>query len=428
MSDPQSHPNVTNPTATAHGVNNYLPLPREQRKGTALCLSGGGYRASLFDLGAMRRLNELGILSQVDTVSSVSGGSIAAAFVAAHVTGRLSGKWPEPEDEVPGFDDGIARPLRELAAQNIRTSAALTRINPLNIRNPNAASNALAGRYAEEITTLTIAELPERPRFVFCATDLRFRTQWVIDGGPKRHGSEVVGYQQPIPGDWTVARAVAASSCFPGVFPPMRLELNAGDFKGGSYQDFDRVELCRQLDITDGGVYDNLGLEPVWQDHAVVLVSDGSPSFGPTPDLGPVWPSIRPIVTLLEQATVVRKRWLMANFLNEALDGAYWGIASLPSNYDPPADVQVYPDDLITRVISQVRIELDAFSKPEMAVLENHGYLMCDLAVRQHEPHLIHNLDAPLQPPYPDWMDPQKTARALARSHTHKLLGRGRWW
>ena len=42
----------------------------------ALCLSGGGFRAALFHLGALRRLNELGILSRVDTIASVSGGSI----------------------------------------------------------------------------------------------------------------------------------------------------------------------------------------------------------------------------------------------------------------------------------------------------------------------------------------------------------------
>jgi len=419
---------VKSPTATTHGVTKYLPLPRVQRNGTALCLSGGGYRASLFDLGAMRRLNELGILSQVDTFSSVSGGSIASAVVAAHVSDRLGGTWPEPGELVPGFDEGIADPLRNLAGQNIRTAAALTRLNPLNIRNANAASDVLAESYADAITKRSIASLPERPRFVFCATDLRFRTQWVIDGGLKRHGSDLVGYQSPIPEEWTVARAVAASSCFPGVFPPMRIEADPADFKGGSYRGLDRDELCRKLDITDGGVYDNLGLEPVWQDHAVVLVSDGSPSFGPTPDLGPVWPGIRPIVTLLEQATVVRKRWLNANFLEEMLDGVYWGIASLPSHFDPPPDAEAYPDDLVEQVISQVRIELDAFSEPEMAVLENHGYLMCDLAVRKHEPGLIRRPDAKMHAPHQKWMNAGEAARALAQSHRHKLLGRGRWW
>ena len=47
--------------------------------GIGLCLSGGGYRAMLFHLGALWRLNERGLLRRLDRVSSVSGGSITAA-------------------------------------------------------------------------------------------------------------------------------------------------------------------------------------------------------------------------------------------------------------------------------------------------------------------------------------------------------------
>ena len=54
--------------------------PERERTGTALCLSGGGFRATLFHLGALRRLNETGVLAKLDTVSSVSGGSIMAAM------------------------------------------------------------------------------------------------------------------------------------------------------------------------------------------------------------------------------------------------------------------------------------------------------------------------------------------------------------
>jgi NTE family protein len=52
---------------TEHAATTYTALPRPQRKGMALALSGGGFRAALFHLGALRRLNELGVLSQVDT-------------------------------------------------------------------------------------------------------------------------------------------------------------------------------------------------------------------------------------------------------------------------------------------------------------------------------------------------------------------------
>ncbi len=55
--------------------------PAKPKPGMALCLSGGGYRAMLFHVGALMRLNQMGLLRTVVRVSSVSGGSIAAAML-----------------------------------------------------------------------------------------------------------------------------------------------------------------------------------------------------------------------------------------------------------------------------------------------------------------------------------------------------------
>src|SRR5207247_5456521 len=71
-------------TATDYGLKEYLPVPKGDRRGLALALSGGGYRAALFDLGALRRLNELGVLTRLTTIVSVSGGSVASAQLARH--------------------------------------------------------------------------------------------------------------------------------------------------------------------------------------------------------------------------------------------------------------------------------------------------------------------------------------------------------
>lgn len=60
------------------------PLPGLREPALAFCLSGGGYRAMLFHLGAVLRLNEFGLLSVVDRVSSVSGGSLVAAALARY--------------------------------------------------------------------------------------------------------------------------------------------------------------------------------------------------------------------------------------------------------------------------------------------------------------------------------------------------------
>src|SRR5215203_7387738 len=97
--------------------------PRRQRQGVALCLSGGGFRAALFHLGALRRLHELGILSQVDTVSSVSGGSIIAAHLAEQIP-----TWPEPGDTVAKWYEAVAAPFRSFVQRNHRTGPVLRRL------------------------------------------------------------------------------------------------------------------------------------------------------------------------------------------------------------------------------------------------------------------------------------------------------------
>src|SRR5258706_9526211 len=51
---------------------------RELEEEVALCLSGGGYRAMLFHMGALLRLNDAGLLRRLARVSSVSGGSLTA--------------------------------------------------------------------------------------------------------------------------------------------------------------------------------------------------------------------------------------------------------------------------------------------------------------------------------------------------------------
>src|ERR1700704_3718975 len=80
---------------------------RPPQDGTALCLSGGGYRAMLFHVGALWRLNELGRLEGLDRVSSVSGGSITA--------GVLGLGW-----DSLGFENGVATRFDEQLVQPIR--------------------------------------------------------------------------------------------------------------------------------------------------------------------------------------------------------------------------------------------------------------------------------------------------------------------
>src|SRR5262245_60775439 len=76
------------------------------REWTGLALSGGGFRASLFHVGALWRLNEMGWLPRLDRISSVSGGSITA--------GVLGLAWTSLD-----FRDGVAKNFNELVAAPI---------------------------------------------------------------------------------------------------------------------------------------------------------------------------------------------------------------------------------------------------------------------------------------------------------------------
>lgn len=406
-------------TATQHGISSYLP-DKEKRKGNAFCMSGGGYRAALFHLGALRRLNELGLLSQIDTFTSVSGGSIMAAQLATFLTRAKR----EPGKPVEGFDAGVAGPMREFAGKDVRTGAALARLKPRNWFTPGAQSEALAAAYEQGPAPGKLDDLADSPRFVFLASDMRFRDQWVFDTGLRRVGSRSAGYG-PL-GKWTLSQAVAASSCVPGAFSVVHAEQDPSSLAGGTYSEPDRNELVRKIDLSDGGMFDNLGVEPVWQNHAVVLVSDAAPSFKPEPDVGWLWSALRQGVILLEQATEVRKRWLVSGFINREFDGAYWGIASKPSSYELEPKPTAYSEDLIRDFIAPVRIDLDVFSPGEIGVLENHGYLMAEIALRRHAKDLVEGDWPDAVAPHERWLDEKLARNALRESGKTRMFFRPR--
>ena len=68
-----------------------------------------------------------------------------------------------------------------------------------------------------------------------------------------------------------LARAVAASSAFPPVFPPLKLTKKEYDVPDVDY-----------VTLTDGGVYDNLGANPLFRERNALdyaLVSDAGKPF-----------------------------------------------------------------------------------------------------------------------------------------------------
>lgn len=234
----------------------------EQETGeTVIALSGGGYRAMLFHLGFLWRMRDAGMLARVDRFASVSGGSIVAGMLAKHWSGI---DW---SDEGQSFRDKVGDPIVAMSQQSIDVVAGLIgRVPGLNgswVR--RAYDRVLFGG-----TKLT--DLPERPRFIFNATSLhsgklvRMERRWIAD--------YTVGHWDSK--DVSLAHAVAASSAFPPVLSPVTVGLEGRRFT--PFRDA-RHPPPPKLYLTDGGVYDNLGIESVWKQADTVYVSDAGANF-----------------------------------------------------------------------------------------------------------------------------------------------------
>jgi NTE family protein len=390
-------------------VNQYLPSEAKIPNSVGLSFSGGGYRAALFHLGALRRLNEFDILPRVTTMSSVSGGSILNGFLAT----RLS---PSLANGILNFQDAVSGPIRKFCSLNIRRWLGLQMLIP-----GTNNSAGLAKKYDLHLTAGKLfTDIPERPIYVFCATDLACGVNWMFK--KIQSGDYQVGFQNT-PGDWRVSTAVTASSCFPPVFRPINLDLDPGKLCSGKIPAGPARDKCiRGLTLSDGGVYDNLGLEPIWKDHEIVLCSDGGALFHVGGDTGRLWEVDRFISIPENQALALRKRWLISNFVAGQLKGTYWGIGSTAYDYGVP---QGYSDDLAKNFISAIRTDLDRFSDTEASILENHGYWLADAAIRKHVPDLLPARIPPLLVPNPEWVGREdKIKRALKDSGRRTLLGR----
>ncbi len=402
---------------------------RRRRRGLALCLSGGGYRAALYHLGALRRLDEVGALARVDTVSSVSGGSIIAAFLADRIRSRFGPAGVPPGTVgplLPDWEGQFAAAFRRVVRRDVRTGPLLERLRPGNWLRPQCSVLALAALYERHLTGLRLGDLPERPRFVLCATDMVFGVNWVFERG--RVGSWQAGYAAPPP-DWLLSRAVAASSCFPPLFPPLPVGLPPDRFRHGAYRGPGRRPLLARLSLTDGGVYDNLGLEPVWKGHSAVLVSDGGGRLDFSWTADPVRRLSRYASIVQSQAGALRTRWLGASLVTGVFRGAYWGIAGStagPGGRRVPAGSLTYSRGLALRTLATVRTDLDRFTEAEVAVLENHGYLSAVAALGQHAPELLPAPVPAVSPPHPAWMEEARVADALRESS--KRFSWKRWW
>ncbi len=342
---------------------------RQVEDGIALCLSGGGYRAMVFHVGALWRLNELGLLHRIARFSSVSGGSITAATLGLH--------WGELDFDAAGvargFQAGLVTPIRSLASVTMDFGAI---VGGLLWGGISARVQAVYRKHL--FGDATLQDLPDSPRFVINATSLQSKVLW--------------RFSKPYMADWRVGKvmkprvplavAVGASSAFPPFLSPVRLKLRHEDFEPGSGADLQRPPFTTDVYLTDGGVYDNLGLETAWKRYGTVLVSDGG---GDTP-VDPVpardWAkhTYRVLNVIDNQVGSLRKRQIVDGFQTGLRKGAYWSLRTDIQALGPAQPLPCEGRDCAELAATPTRLQAMAPRLQERLV--NWGYAACDATIR----------------------------------------------
>jgi NTE family protein len=327
----------------------------------------------------------MGQLPKLNRITSVSGGSITSALLAMN--------WANLEfDETTGiarnFKSVMADPLQKFCSMALDVKAGIGGILSWKKTIGNKVAELYAKRLFGQTTLQDLPAGPNIPEFIFYATSLqtgvsvRMTKEFLADYTIGKWSNPVI----------PLSIVVAASSAFPPVLSPVIFEIAPEQWeKTENANLFDNIDLRKRLVLTDGGVYDNMGLEAVWNDDfKTVLVCDAGAPLGIEVAPGTNWMSqaLRTLNIIAEQTRRLRRRTLINNYkeLNEDgshkhYGGTYWGIATEIDNYR--LDDALVKDNAVTGQLKSIRTRLNAFSDEEQGHLINWGYALTDVALRR---------------------------------------------
>lgn len=305
-----------------------------------LSLSGGGVRAAAFHAGVLKWLAENGLLERVVQISTVSGGSLFAGLVF-HFSGY---SWPSSTQYIQNV---LPRIRTILTTKSLQMNSFLRFANPLNWRHVLFRANILA----KSITNLwgisaTLGDLPKVPLWSMngttAETGRRFRFK------DSKIGDYELGYTEAA--NFKLAEALAVSAAFPGGIGPLRLETKKYTWykrkKWNSAEPADKtVPSFAVVHLYDGGVYDNLGLEPLFEvgkqaiknendNMDFLIASDAAAPFSRIRIPGPLNPfRLKRVADIaFDQARSLRVR-AFVNYLQKNMGaGMYIQIGSVPSD------------------------------------------------------------------------------------------------
>ena len=229
-----------------------------------------------FHMGTLRYLAEQNALERVHRISSVSGGSLVVGLIFQ----EAEYQWPTSEAFIAQIYPEIRR---RLCTHSMMHGVLAQLINPLNWRFILSRTNLLAQTLRKSWNVnVPLSALPAFPEWSINGTNAengrRFRFK------RENMGDYLSGYTDTK--NFPLANAMAVSAAFPGGFGPLTLKATLYDWKkrewdapAGSEQS---IDVGDRLHLYDGGVYDNLGLEPFFdsgkglsrQDQHAIVVSD----------------------------------------------------------------------------------------------------------------------------------------------------------
>jgi NTE family protein len=244
-------------------------------------------------------------------------------------------RWPTSEE----FLSHSLPTLRDaLCARSLQWGAARQLLNPLNWRFLLSRANLLAlTLHHEWRLTTTLADLPEVP-------------EWSINGTTAESGKRFRFKRTDI-GEYTLgyasathfplANALAVSAAFPGGFGPLTMETGEYEWRKRPWDaPLEAAETTtpafNRLHLYDGGVYDNLGLEPFFdagrqklkQEGCYIICSDAGAPLASGFNMGSLnaFRLMRIADIMSDQSRSLRVRTLVHYLQQTPSSGAYLSI------------------------------------------------------------------------------------------------------
>lgn len=216
-----------------------------------LALSGGGMRAAVFHLGILTYLAEEKLLSNVAHISTVSGASICMGLIY----GSHNNKWPSNESFLKLV---LPKIEQEITEKDIQWSSLWRLlIQPYYWdKKVNLLGNVMERKW---IVHGCLQDIPDYPLWTINTTayesgkDFRISSKWMGE----MNRAHVMRPRMRL------SHAMAASAGFPVLIGPYKVKTK-------NYTWYDQTETIvvkprdRVVHLWDGGVYDNMGLDPLF--------------------------------------------------------------------------------------------------------------------------------------------------------------------